>query len=74
LERWYGSNDELRVAIAAPNSPDESQGYTYWFRCPKCNFDWLSGFKYSIVFVSICCITDDCPNCRKRHVPAFRVE
>jgi hypothetical protein len=73
LERWHRGNDELRMAMTAPSSL-EDQGLTYWFKCPKCSFDWPSGFKYSILFVSVSFVTDECPNCRKRQVSAFKVE
>ena len=42
----------------------------YWFRCPACSFDWREWIKPSITFVSLSFITERCPNCGKRHVPA----
>jgi hypothetical protein len=42
----------------------------YWFRCPACNFEWREWLRPSIIFVSLSFVTDTCPNCRKRHVPA----
>jgi hypothetical protein len=42
----------------------------YWFRCPACSFDWREWIKPSITFVSLSFITERCPNCGKRNVPA----
>ena len=46
----------------------------YWFKCPVCKYDWSSWLKPSIVFVSLSFVTDQCPNCQKKHVPAYMVE
>jgi hypothetical protein len=45
----------------------------YWFRCPACNFDWREWVKSSITFISLSFITDICPNCKRRHVPAYQM-
>jgi hypothetical protein len=45
----------------------------YWFRCSACGYDWPSLLMPSIIFVSLSFVTDQCPNCQKRHVPAYKV-
>jgi hypothetical protein len=45
----------------------------YWFRCPTCKFDWRTWLKPSIMFVSLSFVTDECPNCRRKHVPAYKI-
>jgi hypothetical protein len=45
----------------------------YWFKCSTCKFDWRSWLRPSIVFVSLSFITERCPNCRRNHVPAYKV-
>jgi len=45
----------------------------YWFRCSVCGYDWPSLLMPSIIFVSLSFVTDQCPNCQKRHVPAYKV-
>ena len=42
----------------------------YWFRCPACSFDWREWIKASITYVSLSFVTERCPNCGKRNVPA----
>ena len=44
----------------------------YWFKCPVCSFDWQTWIRTSIVFVSLAFVTDECPNCQKKHVPAHK--
>jgi hypothetical protein len=46
---------------------------SYWFKCPTCKFDWPAWLKPSIVFVSLSFVTDQCPNCRRKHVPAYKI-
>ena len=48
--------------------------HNYWFKCPVCQYDWSAWRKPSIVFVSLSFVTDQCPNCQKKHVPACMVE
>ena len=45
----------------------------YWFKCSACDYDWPSLLTPSIIFVSLSFVTDQCPNCRKKHVPAYKV-
>jgi hypothetical protein len=45
----------------------------YWFRCQTCKFDWPTWLKPSIMFVSLSFVTDECPNCRRKHVPAYKI-
>jgi hypothetical protein len=45
----------------------------YWFRCSACDYDWPSLLTPSIIFVSLSFVTDQCPNCGKKHVPAYKV-
>ena len=76
---------ELQAIIAADKSirpvydteqAEESAGpriarpYWFIFRCPACQFDWREWIRPSIIFVSLSFVTDTCPNCRRRHVPA----
>jgi hypothetical protein len=46
----------------------------YWFKCPDCNYDWTTWLAPSIVFVSLSFVTDQCPNCHRKNVPAYTVE
>ena len=46
----------------------------YWFKCPDCNYDWATWLAPSIVFVALSFVTDQCPNCHRRNVPAYTVE
>lgn len=46
--------------------------HPYWFRCSACSFDWEAWIRPSILFVSLAFVTDECPNCRNKHVPACR--
>jgi len=43
------------------------------FKCSACGYDWPSLLMPSIIFVSLSFVTDQCPNCQKRHVPAYKV-
>ena len=45
----------------------------YWFKCTACDYDWPRLLMPSIVFVSLSFVTDQCPNCGKKHVPAYKV-
>jgi hypothetical protein len=45
----------------------------YWFKCSACDYDWPSLLTPSIIFVSLSFVTDQCPNCGKKHVPAYKV-
>jgi hypothetical protein len=45
----------------------------YWFRCSACDYDWPRLLMPSIIFVSLSFVTDQCPNCGKKHVPAYKV-
>jgi hypothetical protein len=45
----------------------------YWFRCSACDYDWPSLLMPSIIFVSLSFVTDQCPNCGEKHVPAYKV-
>jgi hypothetical protein len=45
----------------------------YWFKCSQCNFDWRSWLQPSIVFVSLSFVTEECPNCRRKQVPAYKI-
>jgi predicted RNA-binding Zn-ribbon protein involved in translation (DUF1610 family) len=68
LQRQHLSSEELRMAAEA------SATQRYWFKCPNCTFDWPTWLKSSIVFVSLRFVTDECPNCRTKSVPAFKVD
>jgi hypothetical protein len=46
----------------------------YWFKCPACHYDWSTWLKPSIVFVSLAFVTDQCPNCQRKHVAAHMAE
>ncbi len=46
----------------------------YWFKCPVCHYDWATWLTPSITFVSLSFVTDQCPNCQKKHVPAYKVD
>jgi hypothetical protein len=75
LQRQHLNSDELRMAITAiGNFPKASITQRYWFKCPGCTFDWPSWLKSSIAFVSLTFVTDQCPNCRRKSVPAFKVD
>jgi len=45
----------------------------YWFRCSACDYDWPRLLMPSIIFVSLSFVTDQCPNCGKKHVPAYKI-
>jgi hypothetical protein len=75
LKLKHAIADELRTAITVTcNSAEASTTQCYWFKCPDCTFEWPTWFKSSIVFISLTFVTDKCPNCRKKNVPAFKVE
>jgi hypothetical protein len=54
-------------------SPAIRAAEKYWFKCSACGYDWPSLLMPSIIFVSLSFVTDQCPNCQKRHVPAYKV-
>jgi hypothetical protein len=58
-------------------SPRELSGFriadNYWFRCSACAYDWPRLLMPSIIFVSLSFVTDQCPNCGKKQVPAYKV-
>jgi hypothetical protein len=65
----------LREKIGGASEHSESRsGRNYWFKCPVCNYDWASWLPPSITFVSLSFVTDQCPNCQKKHVPAYKVD
>jgi hypothetical protein len=35
------------------------------------SFEWATWLKPSITFISLSFVTERCPNCRRKHVPAF---
>ena len=45
----------------------------YWFKCSACDYDWPRLLMPSIIFISLSFVTDQCPNCGKKHVPAYKV-
>jgi hypothetical protein len=63
------SISSLQNAQAAERC-EKHNSQPYWFSCPACSFDWREWIKPSITFVSLSFITERCPNCGKRHVPA----
>jgi hypothetical protein len=63
------SISSLENALAAERRKKHNS-QLYWFKCPACSFDWREWIKPSITFVSLSFITERCPNCGKRHVPA----
>jgi hypothetical protein len=66
---------ELHLKIGSmANHAETKPARAYWFKCPSCAYDWASWLKPSIIFVSLSFVTDRCPNCRKKHVQAYRVE
>src|ERR1700730_5431873 len=72
-----GELEGIITSIPAPHKKQQEAKHcephiaqSYWFRCPACKFDWQQWIKPSIIFVSLSSITDTCPNCRTRHVPA----
>jgi hypothetical protein len=54
-------------------SPAIRAAEKYWFKCSACGYDWPSLLMPSIIFVSLSFVTDQCPNCQKRHVTAYKV-
>jgi hypothetical protein len=59
------------VGTTEPAEPGVAENY--WFKCPACGYDWPSLLMPSIIFVSLSFVTDQCPNCQKKHVRAYRV-
>jgi hypothetical protein len=53
---------------------ERSTTQNYWFRCPACKYDWSTWLRPSISFVSLAFVTDQCPNCQRKHVAAYMVE
>jgi hypothetical protein len=89
LEQQHLAADELRMATVAildksvsvfhdvhqkAETSEIQIAQRYWFRCQTCKFDWPTWLKPSIMFVSLSFVTDECPNCRRKHVPAFKIE
>jgi hypothetical protein len=89
LEHRHLGADELRTAMVAVRNKSISVfddvrqtaetsaiqiAQFYWFRCPTCNFDWPTWLKPSIIFISLSFVTDECPNCRRKHIPAYKME
>jgi hypothetical protein len=64
---------ELPHEIGSTTEPGLRVAENYWFNCPACGYDWPSLLMPSIIFVSLSFVTDQCPNCQKKHVPAYRV-
>jgi hypothetical protein len=65
----------LRQKIGDTAKHSEVQGaHNYWFKCPACQYDWSAWRRPSIVFVLLSFVTDQCPNCQKKRVPACMVE
>jgi hypothetical protein len=74
LEQRHLDADELRRALSAAQKRSEIQiAQSYRFRCLVCEFDWAAWLKPSITFVSLSFVTEQCPNCRRKHVPAYKV-
>jgi hypothetical protein len=74
-----GPADRLKGALHAKIEsmavqPETQMARNYWFKCPRCEYDWATWLKPSIIFVSLSFVTNHCPNCRKKHVRAYRVE
>jgi hypothetical protein len=61
--------------VRQTGASDEIASTQYcWFKCSTCKFDWRSWLQPSIIFVSLSFITERCPNCRRNHVPAYKIE
>jgi hypothetical protein len=76
LEQRYRQADELRRALSSMSGTEalrDTGAKSYRFRCLVCEFDWATCLKPSITFVSLSFVTEQCPNCRHRHVPAFKI-
>jgi hypothetical protein len=70
-----GAEDWLRQKIGDAAEYAEVQiAHNYRFKCPACQYDWSAWRGPSIVFVSLSFVTDQCPNCQKKRVPACLVE
>jgi hypothetical protein len=67
-----GTLNELMDMTAAASREMHMHEF-YWFKCPVCQFDWLSWLRPSILFVSLLFVTEQCPNCRKKHIRAHRI-
>jgi hypothetical protein len=70
---WYRRRGELPHEIGSSTESGLRVAENYWFKCPACAYDWPSLLMPSIIFVSLSFVTDQCPNCQKKHVPAYRV-
>jgi hypothetical protein len=74
LEQRHLEADELGTALSAAQKRFEIQiAQSYRFRCLICNFEWATWLKSSITFVSPSFVTERCPNCRRKRVPAFQI-
>jgi hypothetical protein len=73
LQAIIGTDGSIRAVYDTEQAAESTEAriaQPYWFRCPACQFDWREWVRPSIIFVSLSFITDTCPNCKKRHVPA----
>jgi predicted RNA-binding Zn-ribbon protein involved in translation (DUF1610 family) len=73
IDRAGQAEGELPHEIGSTTEPGLRVAENYWFNCPACGYDWPSLLMPSIIFVSLSFVTDQCPNCQKKHVPAYRV-
>jgi hypothetical protein len=74
LEQRHLDTRELGTALSAAQQRSEIKiAQSYEFRCLVCKFEWATWLKPSITFVSLSFVTAQCPNCRHKHVPAFKV-
>jgi hypothetical protein len=74
--RWSGTGGrrDLSHEIAGmAETSGQRVAENYWFKCSACDYDWPSLLTPSIIFVSLSFVTDQCPNCGKKHVPAYKV-
>jgi hypothetical protein len=73
LEAKHSETGELSTAMGQGAETGEIKlTQPYWFKCPACSFDWQTWIRPSIVFVSLAFVTDKCPNCQRKHVPAYK--
>jgi hypothetical protein len=73
LQVFITPDESIRAVYDTEQAAESSEpriAQPCWSRCPACQFDWREWVRSSIIFVSLSFITDTCPNCRKRHVPA----
>ena len=73
LEATHSETGKLSAAVGqAAEAGEIKVAQPYWFKCPACRFDWQTRIRPSIVFVSLAFVTDKCPNCQRKHVPAYK--